>query len=64
MCFLTAGKIDYGIYWDIFNEEKNQFIQKPIENKELINRVNGIMDSRWNNHLAQGKMACNDYNLK
>jgi hypothetical protein len=46
VCFLTAGEIDYGIYWDIFNEEKNQFIQKPIENKELINRVNGIMDSR------------------
>jgi DNA-binding response OmpR family regulator len=42
ICFLTAGEMYYGAYTDIFNE--NQFIRKPIENKELINRVNGIID--------------------
>jgi DNA-binding response OmpR family regulator len=42
ICFLTAGEMYYGAYADIFNE--NQFIRKPIENKELISRVNEIMD--------------------
>ena len=42
ICFLTAGEMYYGSYADIFNE--NQFIRKPIENKELINRVNEIID--------------------
>jgi DNA-binding response OmpR family regulator len=42
ICFLTAGEMYYGAYTDIFNE--NQFIRKPIENKELINRVNEIID--------------------
>jgi DNA-binding response OmpR family regulator len=42
ICFLTAGEMYYGTYADIFNE--NQFIRKPIENKELINRVNEIID--------------------
>ena len=43
ICFLTAGEMYYGVYDDIFNE--NQFIRKPIENKELINRVNEIINS-------------------
>ena len=38
VCFLTAGEMYYGAYDDIFNE--NQFIRKPIENKELLTRVN------------------------
>ena len=42
VCFLTAGEMYYGAYSDIFNE--NQFIRKPIENKELVNRVNEIID--------------------
>ena len=42
ICFLTAGEMYYVTYADIFNE--NQFIRKPIENKELINRVNEIID--------------------
>jgi DNA-binding response OmpR family regulator len=42
VCFLTAGEMYYGAYADIFSE--NQFIRKPIENKELINRVNEIID--------------------
>jgi two-component SAPR family response regulator len=43
VCFLTAGEMYYGAYAAIFNE--NQFIRKPIENKELINRVNEIINS-------------------
>ncbi len=43
ICFLTAGEMYYGAYADIFNE--NQFIRKPIENKELVNRVNEIINS-------------------
>jgi DNA-binding response OmpR family regulator len=43
VCFLTAGEMYYGIYDDIFNE--NQFIRKPIENKELINKVNEMINS-------------------
>jgi hypothetical protein len=31
----------YGVYADIFNE--NTFIRKPIENKELVNKVNEIL---------------------
>ena len=42
ICFLTAGEMYYGAYADIFNE--NQFIRKPIENKELVNRLNEIID--------------------
>ena len=41
ICFLTAGEMYYGAYADIFNE--NQFIRKPIENKELVNRINEII---------------------
>src|ERR671926_1765228 len=43
VCFLTAGEMYYGAYSDIFTE--NQFIRKPIENKELINRVNETINS-------------------
>jgi two-component system, OmpR family, response regulator ChvI len=43
ICFLTAGEMYYEAYSDIFDE--NQFIRKPIENKELINRVNEIINS-------------------
>ena len=42
ICFLTAGEMYYGAYADIFNE--NQFIRKPIENKELVNKVNEIIN--------------------
>jgi len=43
VCFLTAGEMYYGAYSDIFNE--NQFIRKTIENKELVKRVNEIINS-------------------
>src|SRR5919199_4878121 len=42
ICFLTAGEMYYGAYADIFNE--NQFIRKPIENKDLIKQINDIID--------------------
>src|SRR5918996_3267641 len=38
VCFLTAGEMYYGAYSDIFSE--NQFIRKPIANKDLISKVN------------------------
>jgi two-component SAPR family response regulator len=42
VCFLTAGEMYYGAYDDIFNE--NQFIRKPIQNEELIKKINRMMD--------------------
>ena len=46
ICFLTAGEMYYGAYADIFNE--NTFIRKPIENKELINKINEIINDSNN----------------
>jgi DNA-binding response OmpR family regulator len=44
VCFLTAGEMYYGAYEDIFNRlDGIYFIQKPIENKELIARLNKII---------------------
>jgi DNA-binding response OmpR family regulator len=43
ICFLTAGEMYYGAYADIFNE--NQFIRKPIANKDLISKVNEMIIS-------------------
>jgi DNA-binding response OmpR family regulator len=44
VCFLTASEMYYGAYEDIFNTlDVKCFIQKPIENKELIDRLNKIM---------------------
>ena len=42
ICFLTAGEMYYGSYADIFNE--NQFIRKPIQNEDLINKIKEILD--------------------
>jgi DNA-binding response OmpR family regulator len=45
VCFLTAGEMYYGIHQDIFDTlDANCFIRKPVENKELIERVNKIMN--------------------
>ncbi|HJT48944.1 MAG TPA: response regulator [Nitrososphaeraceae archaeon] len=41
VCFLTAGEMYYGDYSDIFNE--NQFIRKPIANKDLISKLNEMI---------------------
>ena len=44
VCFLTAGEMYYGVYTDIFNRlDRIYFIQKPIENKELIARLNKLV---------------------
>jgi DNA-binding response OmpR family regulator len=51
VCFLTAGEMYYGVYTDIFNRlDRMYFIQKPIENKELIARLNKLvmLDSQAN----------------
>jgi DNA-binding response OmpR family regulator len=43
VCFLTARA-----FMDVFNDLKeNQFIQKPIENKELIKIINEIVSSNY-----------------
>jgi len=41
VCFLTAGEMYHGTYGDIFDQ--NQFIRKPIENQELVNRITEII---------------------
>ena len=44
VCFLTAGEMYYGVYSDIFSSvPANHFIRKPIENQELMNRINEII---------------------
>ena len=44
ICFLTAGEMYYGAYSDIFSSlPANCFIRKPIENQELMNRINEII---------------------
>lgn len=42
VCFLTAGEMYHSGDTSIF-EGKNQFIRKPIENEELLRKVNEIM---------------------
>ena len=44
VCFLTAGEMYYGVYSDIFSSvPAKYFIRKPIENEELMKRINKIM---------------------
>jgi DNA-binding response OmpR family regulator len=44
ICFLTASEMSYGEYEDIFSRlDESCFIQKPIENEELIARLNKII---------------------
>lgn len=44
VCFLTAGEMYYGPYTDIFNTlDAKCFIRKPIENEELLKRLNNIL---------------------
>jgi len=44
VCFLTAGEMYYGVYSDIFSSlPANYFIRKPIDNQELMKRVNEII---------------------
>ena len=42
--FLTAGEMYYGVYSDIFSSlPANCFIRKPIDNEELMKRINQII---------------------
>ncbi|MGC2571037.1 MAG: response regulator [Candidatus Nitrosopolaris sp.] len=44
ICFLTAGELYDGVYSDIFSSlPANHFIKKPIENEELMRRINEII---------------------
>jgi DNA-binding response OmpR family regulator len=44
VCFLTAGEMYYGVYSDIFSSlPANHFIRKPIDNEELLKRINEII---------------------
>jgi DNA-binding response OmpR family regulator len=44
ICFLTAGEMYYGVYSDILSSlPANHFIRKPIENQELLYRINEIL---------------------
>jgi two-component system, OmpR family, response regulator ChvI len=46
VCFLTAGDTYYASYADIFNALGVEcFIQKPIENEELIGRIKNMLVS-------------------
>ena len=54
VCFLTAGEMYYGVYSDIFSSvPANHFIRKPIENEELMKRINEI--------IADDTMNWDDY---
>jgi DNA-binding response OmpR family regulator len=45
ICFLTAGEMYYGVYSDILSRlPANYFIRKPINNEELVKRINEIID--------------------
>jgi two-component system catabolic regulation response regulator CreB/two-component system response regulator ChvI len=58
ICFLTAGEMYYGIYSDIFSSlPANCFIRKPVENKELLKRVNEILIAQQEYHNGQ-HMLC------
>ena len=47
ICFLTAGEMYYGVYTDIFNAlDVKCLIRKPIDNKELIKRIDEIIQRR------------------
>ena len=44
VCFLTAGELYYGEYPDISSSlHASSFIRKPIENEELMKRINEII---------------------
>jgi DNA-binding response OmpR family regulator len=44
ICFLTAGEMYYDAYSDIFSSVPAKcFIRKPIDNEELMKRINEII---------------------
>jgi DNA-binding response OmpR family regulator len=56
ICFLTAGEMYYGTYEDIFHDlYENSFIRIPIENDDLLERVDRIMKITRRSHLTFSK---------
>ena len=50
ICFLTTGEMYYG-YSDIFSSvPANHFIRKPIDNEELMKRINEIIVDNTNSY--------------
>ena len=48
VCFLTAAEMDYERFKKekgFYTLEKELFLQKPIENKELIKEITGILNN-------------------
>jgi two-component system catabolic regulation response regulator CreB/two-component system response regulator ChvI len=51
VCFLTAAEMYYNEYPDIFSSLPNKyFIRKPIENEELMARINEIIGDDTNSY--------------
>ena len=51
VCFITAGEIYYEEYSDIFSSlPRKCFIRKPIENEELMKRINEIIGDDTNSY--------------
>src|SRR5215510_8821959 len=51
VCFITAGEIYYNEYSDIFSSlPAKYFIRKPIENEELMKRINEIIADDTNSY--------------
>jgi DNA-binding response OmpR family regulator len=47
VCFLTASEMYYGVYTDIVNSlDAEYFIRKPIDNEELVKRLNRILGTK------------------
>src|SRR5215467_4533054 len=54
VCFLTAAEMYYNEYPDIFSSLPNKyFIRKPIQNEELMARINEIIADGTNIHNWQ-----------
>src|SRR5919202_5147150 len=53
VCFLTAGQLHTEMITNTFqNLDKNQFIQKPIENKDLIKKIFTIISSNCSSAVS------------
>jgi len=51
VCFITAGEIHYDKHSDIFSSLPNKcFIRKPIDNEELMKRINEIIADNNNSY--------------
>ena len=60
VCFITAGEIYYDEYSDIFSSvPAKYFIRKPIENEELMKRINEIIAD--DTELRRSLLECHCY---